>query len=110
MVITISTTKLFLAEIFGGAYNSNRWTSKPTEYYSVNSKHTCKPPELHTIMKKCNGTGLVLKMCGTKNSEWKIYELSIQYSIDNCIKTTRIKSNSASLNNFNSTLIILYGR
>ena len=38
-------------------------------------------------------------MCGTKNSEWKIYELSIQYSIDNCIKTTRIKSNSASLNN-----------
>ena len=38
-------------------------------------------------------------MCGTKNSEWKIYELSIQYSIDNCIKTTRIKSNFASLNN-----------
>ena len=37
-------------------------------------------------------------MCGTKNSEWKIYELSIQYSIDNCIKTTRIKSNSANSN------------
>ena len=37
-------------------------------------------------------------MCGTKNNEWKIYELSIQHSIDNCIKTTRIKSNFASLN------------
>ena len=32
----------------------------------VNSKRTCKPPELHTIMKKCNGTGLVLKICETK--------------------------------------------
>ncbi len=38
-------------------------------------------------------------MCGTKNNEWKIYELSIQHSIDNCIKTTRMKSNFASLNN-----------
>jgi len=98
VVITISTTKLFLAEIFGGAYNSNRWTSKPTEYYSVNSKQTCKPPELHTIMKKCNGTGLVLKICETKNNVWKRYRLSIQESIDNYVKTTRIKPNFASLN------------
>ena len=49
-------------------------------------------------MKKCNGTGLVLKRCETKNNVWKRYELSIQNSIDNCIKTTRIKSNFASLN------------
>ncbi|RHA48574.1 hypothetical protein DW933_07250 [Lachnospira eligens] len=99
MVITISTTKLFLAEIFGGAYNSNRWTSKPTEYYSVNSKHTCKPPELHTIMKKCNGTGLVLKICETKNNVWKKYELSIQNGIDNCTEIIKIKPDFASLNN-----------
>ena len=51
MVLTISTTKLLLAEILVGAYNSNRWTSKSAENYSVNSKPTCKPPELHTIMK-----------------------------------------------------------
>ena len=37
-IITIITTKLLLAEILVGAYNSNRWTRKPTEYYSVNSK------------------------------------------------------------------------
>ena len=43
--------RLFLAEISAGDYNFHRWTSKPTEYYSVNSKQTCKPPELHTIMK-----------------------------------------------------------
>ena len=60
---------------------------------------TYKPPELHTIMKKCNGTGLVLKMCGTKNNEWKRRILSIRNSIDNDIKTTRIKPNFASLNN-----------
>ena len=48
-------------------------------------------------MKKCNGTGLVLKICETKNNEWKRYTLSIQDSIDNCIKTIRIKPNFASL-------------
>ena len=88
MVLTISTTKFLLAEIFVGAYNFHRWASKPTEYYSVNSKRTCKPPELHTIMKKCNGTGLVLKICETKNNVWKRRGLSIQNSIDNCIKIT----------------------
>ena len=98
MVLTISTTKLFLAEILLGDYNFHRWTSKPTEYYFVNKKQTCKPPELHTIMKKYNGTGLVLKICETKNNEWKRCILSIRYGIDNCIKTTRIKSNFASLN------------
>jgi len=54
----------------------------------VNGKRTCKPPELHTIMKKCNGTGLVLKICETKNNEWKRYRLSIQECIDDHIKTT----------------------
>ena len=98
MVLTISTTKFFLAEISLGDYNFHRWTSKPTEYYSVNSKQTCKPPELHTIMKKCNGTGLVLKICETKNNVWKRYELSILNGIDNCIKITKIKLDSASLN------------
>ena len=88
MVITINTTKLLLAEIFVGAYNFYRWTSEPAENYSANSKQTCKPPELHTIMKKCNGTGLVLKICETKNNVWKRYILSIQNSIDNCIKIT----------------------
>ena len=85
LVLAISTTKLFLAEMLVGAYDSHRWISKPAEIYSVNSKQTCKPPELHTIMKKCNGTGLVLKICETKNNVWKRYELSIQNSIDNCI-------------------------
>ena len=98
MVLTISTTKLFLAEISLGDYNFHRWTSKPTEYYYVNSKQTCKPPELHTIMKKCNGTGLVLKICETKNNVWKRYELSILSGIDNCIEITKIKLDSASLN------------
>ena len=50
-------------------------------------------------MKKCNGTGLVLKICETKNNVWKRYEISIQDSIDNHIETTKIKPNSASLNN-----------
>ena len=88
MVLTISTTKLFLAEISLGDYNFHRWTSKPAENYSVNSKPTCKPPELHTIMKKCNGTGLVLKICETKNNVWKRRELSIQNSIDIYIRIT----------------------
>ena len=51
-------------------------------------------------MKKCNGTGLVLKICETKNNVWKKYRLSIQNSIDNHIKITYIKPNFASLNNF----------
>ena len=86
-----------MAEISTGDYNFHRWTSKPTEIYSVNGKRTCKPPELHTIMKKCNGTGLVLKRCETKNNVWKRYELSIQNSIGNYIEITKIKPNSASL-------------
>ena len=64
----------------------------------MNSKRTCKPPELHTIMKKCNGTGLVLKICETKNNVWKRHGLSIQSSIDNYIGITKIKLDSASLN------------
>lgn len=49
-------------------------------------------------MKECNGTGLVLKICETKNNVWKRCEISIQDSIDNHIKTTKIKPNFASLN------------
>ena len=88
MVLTISTTKHFVAETSSGDYNFHRWTSKPSEDYSLNSKQTCKPLELHTIMKKCNGTGLVLKICETKNNVWKRYELSIQNGIDNHIIIT----------------------
>lgn len=77
VVLPISTTKLVVAETSSGDYNFHRWTSKTTEYYSVNSKPTCKPPELHTIMKKCNGTGLVLKMCETKNTSGK--DIGYQY-------------------------------
>ena len=98
MMLSISTTKLLIAELAVADYNVHRWTSKPTEYYSVNSKPTCKPPELHTIMKKCNGTGMVLKICETKNNVWKMCEISIQDSIDNYIETTKIKPNFASLN------------
>ncbi len=97
LVLAISTIKLFLAEILAGDYNSNRWTSKSVENYLANSKRTCKPPELHTIMKKCNGTGLVLKICETKNNVWKRYRLSIQDGIDNCTKISKNKSDSASL-------------
>ena len=97
-MLSISTTKFLIAELAVADYNFHRWTSKPTEYYSVNSEPTCKPPELHTIMKKCNGTGMVLKICETKNNVWKRHILSIQNSIDNHIKTTRIKPNFASLN------------
>ena len=50
-------------------------------------------------MKKCNGTGLVLKICETKNNVWKRRELSILNGIDNCIKITKIKLDSASLSN-----------
>lgn len=88
MMLSISTTKLFLAEILLGDYNFHRWTSKLSDDYSLNSNQTCKPLELHTIMKKCNGTGLVLKICETKNNVWKRYELSIQNGIDNHIEIT----------------------
>lgn len=102
-MLSISTTKFLIAELAVADYNFHRWTSKPTEYYSVNSKPTCKPPELHTIMKKCNGTGMVLKICETKNNVWKRHILSIQNSIDNHIKTTRIKPNFASLNSIHKS-------
>ena len=98
MVLLISTTKFFIAETSSGDYNSHRWICKSSDYYLLNSKQTCKPLELHTIMKECNGTGLVLKMCETKNNVWKRYRLSIQEGIDNYVKTTRIKPNFASLN------------
>ena len=90
MMLSISTSKFLVAETSSGDYNFHRWTSKPTEYYFVNSNQTCKPPELHTIMKKCNGTELVLKICETKNNVWKRLELSILNGIDNYIKITKI--------------------
>ena len=99
MVLPISTTKLFIAETSSGDYNFHRWTCKPSDDYSLNSKQTCKPPKLHTIMKKCNGTGLVLKICETKNNVWKKYELSIQNGIDNCAEIIKIKPDFANLNN-----------
>ena len=46
-------------------------------------------------MKKCNGTGLVLKICETKNNVWKKHKLSILNGIDNHIKITKIKLDSA---------------
>ena len=98
MMLSISTSKFLVAETSSGDYNFHRWTCKLSDDYSLNSKQTCKPPELHTIMKKCNGTGLVLKICETKNNVWKRYEISIQNSIDNRIKITKIKLDSASLN------------
>ena len=98
MMLSISTSKFLVAETSSGDYNFHRWTCKLSDDYSLNSKQTCKPPELHTIMKKCNGTGLVLKICETKNNVWKKHELSIPSSIDNYIKITKIKLDSASLN------------
>ena len=98
MVLPISTSKFLVAETSSGDYNFHRWTCKLSADYSLNSNQTCKPPELHTIMKKCNGTGLVLKICETKNNVWKMCEISIQDSIDNYIETTKIKPNFASLN------------
>ena len=91
MMLSVSASKFLVAETSSEDYNFHRWTSKTTEYYSVNSKPTCKPPELHTIMKKCNGTGLVLKIGETKNNVWKRYGLSIQNSIDNHAEITKIK-------------------
>ena len=99
MMLSISTSKFLVAETLSGDYNFHRWTCKLSDGYSLNSNQTCKPPELHTIMKKCNGTGLVLKICEMKNNVWKRYELSIQNSIDNCIEIIWIKPDSASLNN-----------
>ena len=98
MVLTISTIKFLIAELAVADYNFHRLTWKTSDYYFVNSNQTCKPPELHTIMKKCNGTGLVLKICETKNNVWKKHELSIPNGIDNYIKITKIKPDSASLN------------
>ena len=37
-VLWISTTKFFIAETSFGAYNSNRWTCKLTDEYSLNSQ------------------------------------------------------------------------
>lgn len=88
MVLPISTSKFLVAETSSGDYIFHRWTCKLSADYSLNSNQTCKPPELHTIMKKCNGTGLVLKICETKNNVWKRYELSIQNGIDNHIIIT----------------------
>ena len=99
MMLSISTSKFLVAETSSGDYNLHRWTCKLSDDYSLNSKQTCKPPELHTIMKKCNGTGLVLKICETKNNVWKKHELSILNGIDNYIKITKIKLDSASLSN-----------
>ena len=88
MMLSISTSKSLVVETSSGDYNLHRWTCKLSDDYSVNSQRTCKPPELRTIMKKCNGTGLVLKICETKNNVWKRYGLLIQNSIDNHIKIT----------------------
>ena len=99
MMLSISTSKFLVAETSSGDYNFHRWTCKLSDDYSLSSKQTSKPSELHTIMKKSNGTGLVLKICETKNNVWKKYRLSIQNSIDNHIKITSIKPDSASLNN-----------
>ena len=97
MMLSISTSKFLVAETSSGDYNFHRWTCKLSDDYSLNSKPTCKPPELHTIMKKCNGTGLVLKICETKNNVWKRCGISIQNSIDNRIEITKIKLDHASL-------------
>lgn len=78
MVLPISTAKFFIAETSYGDYNSHRWTCKLSDDYSLNSNQTCKPPELNTIMKKCNGTGLVLKICETKNN---VKGMSYQYKM-----------------------------
>ena len=108
MMLSISTSKFLVAETSSGDYNFHKWTCKLSDDYSLNSNQTCKPLELHTIMKKCNGTGLVLKICETKNNVWKRYEISIQDSIDNHIETTKTKPNSASLNRIIEILYRLF--
>ena len=45
-----------------------------------------KPLGPSRVKKIFNGTGLVLKMCETKNNEWKRYVLLIRDSVDNYIK------------------------
>lgn len=50
MMLSISTTKFLTAELAVADYNFHRWTCKPSDDYSLNSKQTCKPPELHSIM------------------------------------------------------------
>ena len=88
---------LFLAEILVEVYIFIGGQANRQNIILWIVKQTCKPSELHTIMKKCNGTGLVLKICETKNNVWKWCELSIQNSIDNCVRITWIKPDSASL-------------
>ena len=83
MTLSISNSKFLVAETSSGDYKFHRSTRKLSDDYSLNSKQTCKPPELHAIMKKYNGTGLVLKICESKNNVWKRYGLSIQNGIDN---------------------------
>ncbi len=63
MMLSSSTTKLLLAGISTGDYNFHMWTSKPAENYFTNNKRTCKPPELHTIMKNA----MVLDWFGLNN-------------------------------------------
>ena len=108
MMLSISTSKFLVAETSSGDYNFHRWICKLSDDYSLNSKQTCKPSELHTIMKECNGTGLVLKICETKNNVWKKYELSIQNGIDNCAEIIKIKPDFASLNSWRSCTFIKY--
>ena len=55
-------------------------------------------------MEKCNGTGLVLRICEAKNNVWKKYELSIQNCIDNCTEIIKIKPDFASGNDIKSCL------
>lgn len=59
-----------------------------TERQIVNSKRNLQATGTTHNNEKCNGTGLVLKMCETKNNVWKKHELSIPNGIDNCIKIT----------------------
>ena len=103
-MLSISTSKFLVAETSSGDYNFHRWTCKLSDDYSLNSKQTYKPPELHTIMEKCNGTGLVLRICEAKNNVWKKYELSIQNGIDNCTEIIKIKPDFASGNDIKSCL------
>ena len=104
MMLSISTSKFLVAETSSGDYNFHRWTCKLSDDDSLNSNQTCKPPELHTIMEKCNGTGLVLRICEAKNNVWKKYELSIQNGIDNCTEIIKIKPDFASGNDIKSCL------
>ncbi|RHQ41063.1 hypothetical protein DWY49_07435 [Roseburia sp. AF25-25LB] len=87
MVLPISTTKFFLAEISLGDYNSidglanrqNLFCEWQTNLQATGTTHNNE---------KCNGTGLVLKICETKNNVWKRCRITIQNSIDNHIEIT----------------------